>query len=41
MRLVCLFFIKGAEMIENLIVGLVSLVLVLYLFVVLVRPDRF
>ncbi|MCE5244759.1 MAG: K(+)-transporting ATPase subunit F [Desulfobacteraceae bacterium] len=28
-------------MIENLIVGIVSLVLVIYLFVVLVRPDRF
>jgi K+-transporting ATPase KdpF subunit len=31
----------GAEMIENWIVGVIAVALIVYLFVALVRPDKF
>jgi K+-transporting ATPase KdpF subunit len=33
--------VKGAEMIENWIVGTVAAALIVYLFVALMRPDKF
>ena len=41
MWVVCLFSIKGAKMIENMIVGAVAVALIIYLFVALLRPDKF
>ena len=35
------FSIKGAEMIENWIIGAVAVALIIYLFVALLRPDKF
>jgi K+-transporting ATPase KdpF subunit len=31
----------GAEMIENLMVGVIAVALIIYLFVALLRPDKF
>jgi K+-transporting ATPase KdpF subunit len=33
--------IEGAEMIENWVVGAVAFALIVYLFVALLRPDKF
>jgi K+-transporting ATPase KdpF subunit len=37
----CGFFSQGGQKVENLIAGLVAAGLIVFLFVVLLRPDKF
>jgi K+-transporting ATPase KdpF subunit len=40
-RILCRLPVGGTEMIENWIVGAIAVALIVYLFVALLRPDRF
>jgi K+-transporting ATPase KdpF subunit len=40
-RILCRIPVGGTEMIENSIVGAVAVALIIYLFVALLRPDKF